>query len=209
MEHYVTGATIKRLREAMHLTQAELAQRLSVSDKTVSKWETGRGLPDITLLEPLARALSISVIELFSGETVVNRNRAWNMRRTRMYVCPVCGNMIAASGEAVISCCGVTLPALEAEAPDEAHAIRAEYSDGEWYVSLDHDMSKAHHIAFIACAADGRLDVVRLYPEGAAEARFPARAGAALYAYCSHHGLFTVKVPSPAAMRRSRSAVQP
>lgn len=207
MEHYVTGATIKRLREGLGMTQSELAQRISVSDKTVSKWETGRGLPDITLLEPLAKALNISVIELFSGETVVNRNRSWNMRRTRMYVCPVCGNMIAASGEAVISCCGVTLPALEADAPDAEHAIDAEYSDGEWYVALHHEMSKAHHVAFIACLADGRLDVVRLYPEGSAEARFPVRPGAVLYAYCSHHGLFSVKAPVP--VRKRSSFVQP
>lgn len=209
MEHEATGAAIRRMREALRMTQSELAQRLSVSDKTVSKWETGRGLPDITLWEPLAHALGVSVIELFSGETVVNRNRAWNMRRTRLYVCPVCGNMIAATGEAVISCCGYTLPPLEAKEADEVHAINASFTDGEWYVTLDHEMSKAHHVAFIVCAADGRLDVVRLYPEGAAEARFPARGGGVLYAYCTHHGLFSVRLPSGAAMRRSRSAVEP
>ena len=197
MENYVTGATIKRLREAMRMTQSELAQRLCVSDKTISKWETGKGLPDITLLEPLAQALNISVIELFSGETVQNRNRAWNMKRSCLYVCPVCGNMIVASGAAVISCCGVTLPALEAEEPDEAHAMHVELSDGDLYVTMAHGMEKAHHIAFLAYAADGRFDIVRLYAEGAAEARFPIRSGGELYCYCNRHGLVRQRVKKP------------
>ena len=61
MTNYVTGDTIRYLRERRHLTQRELAERLNVSDKTISKWETSRGLPDITLLEPLASTLSVSV----------------------------------------------------------------------------------------------------------------------------------------------------
>ena len=68
MQSYVTGEVIRGLREKRRLTQRDLAQRLNVSDKTVSKWETGRGLPDITLLEPLAGALSVSVTELLSGD---------------------------------------------------------------------------------------------------------------------------------------------
>ena len=56
MDHYVTGGVIRALREKKKLTQSALADRTGVSDKAVSKWETGRGLPDITLLEPLAAA---------------------------------------------------------------------------------------------------------------------------------------------------------
>ena len=100
MNSYVTGGTIKRLREGRRLTQARLAELLGVTDKAVSKWETGRGLPDLTLLEPLAKALGISVPELLSGEQVVNANRAANLLRAPFYVCPVCGNVIHASGAA-------------------------------------------------------------------------------------------------------------
>ena len=56
MDTYVTGSTIRLLREAKGLTQAELAGKLAVSAKTISKWETAKGLPDISLLEPLAAA---------------------------------------------------------------------------------------------------------------------------------------------------------
>lgn len=111
MNQYVTGTMIKKSREAKKITQAELAEALMVSDKAVSKWETGRSYPDITLIEPLAKALGISTIELLSGESVTNRNRAFNMKRTQVYVCPVCGNVILAAGEAVISCCGIVAAA--------------------------------------------------------------------------------------------------
>ena len=104
MDNYVTGTAIRTLREKQHLTQLQLAEQISVSDKTVSKWETGRGFPDISLLEPLAAALRVSVPELLSGEQVINVNRAANMRRSRLYVCPVCGNVLHAAGSAMISC---------------------------------------------------------------------------------------------------------
>ncbi|MBQ4409984.1 MAG: helix-turn-helix transcriptional regulator, partial [Firmicutes bacterium] len=62
MDRYVTGAVIRQLREDKKMTQEELAEKVCVSSKAVSKWETGRGLPDVCLLQPLAEALGISVI---------------------------------------------------------------------------------------------------------------------------------------------------
>ena len=67
MDNYITGATIKRLREAKGITQTQLAEQIGVSSKAVSKWETGRGIPDISLIEPLSKALGVSIIELMSG----------------------------------------------------------------------------------------------------------------------------------------------
>lgn len=98
MNNYITAATIKMLREKSKMTQEQLADIISVSAKTVSKWETGRGLPDITLLEPLASALKISVAELLTGNCVENTNKSGNMLKTRFYVCPVCGNIIYSTG---------------------------------------------------------------------------------------------------------------
>ena len=104
MDNYVTGSTIKRLRERKNLTQAQLAERLDVSPKTISKWETAKGLPDISLLGAIASALDISIMELMSGDTVINGNVSANMLRSKIYVCPVCGNVINSVGEAVIRC---------------------------------------------------------------------------------------------------------
>ena len=80
INQYITGAMIKRLREQNKLTQTDLASKIFVTDKAISKWETGRGYPDISLIEPLAKALKVSVIELLSGESVINTNKAANIK---------------------------------------------------------------------------------------------------------------------------------
>lgn len=194
MDKYVTGTVIRKLRDRQNMTQEELADKLHVSSKAVSKWETGQGLPDISLLEPLAKALNISVIELFSGEDIQNKNRAANMLREQFYVCPVCGNVIQATGGAVISCCGITLPPLEAETPDTEHVLRIEEVEDEYFVSLDHPMTKTHYISFLAGLSDQGLQLIKLYPEGNAEARFKINRVQWILAYCNQHGLFKVKV---------------
>lgn len=190
MDHYVTGMTIRTLREAQGLTQQALADRICVSAKTVSKWETGKGLPDISLIEPLAAALGTSVIELMRGEPVTNRNRGGNLLRSRLYVCPVCGNVIHAAGDALISCCGVTLPPLEPEMPDPEHALTIEIVEDEHFLTLVHPMEKTHSITFIAFLTGDRLQLQRLYPEGNAEARLNLRGAGTLLWYCNRHGLF-------------------
>ena len=193
MDRYVTGAVIKRLRESKKMTQEDLADRIHVSSKAVSKWETGSGFPDISLLEPLAKALGISVIELLSGEDVRNENRSCNMEKGRFYVCPVCGNVVWTTGETVVSCCGITLPPLEAETPDDDHGITVESVEDEHFVTIHHPMTKAHFISFIAFVTSDRLQLVKLYPEGNAETRLQLRGMGHLYYYCNRHGLFKRK----------------
>lgn len=193
MDTYVTGAVIRELREKKNMTQLELAERLSVSDRTISKWETGKGFPDITLLEPLAHALGISLTELLSGNMVTNRNRGSNMLRTPFYVCPVCGNVIHSVGRAVISCCGIDLPPLEAEEPDEEHGIRWEMVEDQIYVTMDHPMEKDHYISFLAGISDNGIQLVKLYPEGECGARFTRSRVRKIVGYCNRHGLFQIR----------------
>jgi len=190
MDKYVTGAVIKKLRENKKMTQEELADKLFVSSKAVSKWETGQGFPDISLLESLAKALDISVIELLSGEDIQNKNQSSNMLKSQFYVCPVCGNAVRSTGEALISCCGITLPPLEPETCDDDHCISVETIEDEYYVTVDHPMQKDHYISFLAAVSDSRVQFVKLYPEGNAEARFKIDRVKKFYAYCNRHGLF-------------------
>lgn len=194
MNTYVTGNTIKELRESRGLTQAELAERIGVSSKTVSKWETAKGLPDISLLQPLAGALGISVIELMNGEHIINRNVSANLLRCKFYVCPICGNVIHCVGNAVVSCCGVTLPALEAEEPEEGHDVTIEHVEDEHFLTMDHPMTKTHFITFAAFVTTDRVQLVKFYPEGNAETRMQLRGRGYLYYYCNQHGLFRKKV---------------
>lgn len=190
MNQYVTAAVIREMRERKGLTQAGLAERLLVSDKTVSKWETGKGYPDITLLEPLSGALGVSVTELLAGETVVNANLSANMLRSRFYVCPVCGNVLHAMGESVIHCHGVQLTPAEAEPCDLQHMPRVEIVEDEYYVTMDHEMTRTHHISFVAAISDNSMQLVKLYPEWDAAARFRMNGVRRILLYCNRDGLF-------------------
>ena len=194
MNKYVTGTVIRKLRESKKMTQEELANKLFVSGKAISKWETGAGFPDISLIEPLARALDISVIELLSGENIQNGNKSSNMIKTKFYVCPVCSNVVQASGEAVVSCCGITLVPLESEEGDEKHSICVQSVEDEYYVYIAHPMTKEHYISFIAAVSDFGVQLTKLYPESAAEARFKKNRIKYIYAFCNHHGLFRIEL---------------
>ena len=194
MDNYITGATIRRLRETKGITQQQLADEIGVSGKAVSKWETAKGLPDITLIEPLAKALGVSVMELMSGDTVTNKNVSSNILRSKFYVCPVCGNIIRTTGNAVISCCGITLPPLEAEETDEEHKINIEKVEDEYFVTLNHEMTKTHFISFIAHLTSDKVNFLKFYPEGNAETRLGLRGKGYLYIYCNKHGLMKQKV---------------
>lgn len=190
MNQYVTGSVIKELREKKNMTQMQLANILNVSDKTVSKWETGKGYPDITLLEPIARAFSISITELISGNTVSNVNVSANMLRSKFYVCPVCGNIMHSMGEAMISCHGIQLLPQEAEFADEHHQFQIETVEDECYIRINHAMTKEHYISFVAALSPDRIQMIKLYPEGNAETRFKKAGVRKIYFYCNHDGLF-------------------
>lgn len=194
MNTYITAQTIKRLREAKKLTQSELAEQIGVSSKAVSKWETSKGLPDISLIEPLSRVLGVSVMELMSGNRVINKNLSSNILFSKFYVCPVCGNVIHTTGEAVISCCGITLPVLDAEDIDETHAVSIEPVEDEKFITVHHEMTKNHFISFIAYVTSDKVHLIKLYPEGNAETRMQFRGRGYLYIYCNKHGLMKKKI---------------
>ena len=173
MNQYITGTAIRELREHQNMTQLQLAEILGVSDKTVSKWETGKGYPDITLLEPIADAFKVSSL---------------------FYICPVCGNVIHSMGEAVIHCHGILLLPAETEMTDEQHMILIERVEDEYYVRIDHEMTKTHYISFIAAVSSDRCQMVKLYPEGNAEARFKISGVRKIYFYCNRDGLFCQEI---------------
>lgn len=194
MDTYITGQTIRRLREAKEMTQSALAEQIGVSSKAISKWETAKGLPDISLMEPLAKALGVSVAELMSGDMVKNRNVSCNMLRSHFYVCPICGNVLHTAGEAVISCCGVSLYPLEAEEVDAEHGITIQPVEDEWFITIDHEMTKSHYISFVSYVTCDRVHSIKFYPEGNPETRMAFRGRGWLYFYCNRHGLMKVKV---------------
>lgn len=124
-----------------------------------------------------------------SGNSVKNNNTSSNILRSSFYVCPVCHNTVYSVGEAAISCCGITLSPLEANPADDAHSLAAEKIEDEYYIDIAHEMTKLHYISFAAYVTADRIQFVKFYPEGSAQARFKICGRGFLYFYCSKHGL--------------------
>ncbi|MBP5427052.1 MAG: helix-turn-helix domain-containing protein [Clostridiales bacterium] len=189
-----TSEIIKELRQRQNLTQKELADIIGVSDTIIADLEEGKGLPDTELIEKLSKALNISIIELINGKYITNTNTAGNMLKSKFSVCPICQNIIHSLGESVNCCCGITLQVLEPIPENEKHTMNCEMVENEYYVSMTHGMTKEHYMSFIAYVTDNRCEIVKLYPEQTAEARFLNRGKGKLYAYCNLHGLFEKKI---------------
>ena len=202
MNQYITGNIIKNFREKNNMTQGKLAEKLCVSDKTISKWETGKGYPDISLLDPIAKTFGISIAELLSGVSISNVNVSANMMRSKFYVCPVCGNSIHSMGEAAISCHGVMLAPIELEEVDNKHIIQIDSVEDEYYVHIDHDMTKSHYISFIAAISYDKIQMVKIYPEGNAEARFKTSGVKNIVFYCNKDGGFSINVRKALGKRK-------
>ena len=192
--NYVTGKVIKELREKNGLTQKELANQLQVSDKTISKWENERGLPDIGILTDLAKVLKVSVAELLAGNYITNENKAANMNKAVFYVCPICGNVIGSLGQGAFSCCGIQLISLDCEEDTLEHEMKIETNENEYYISMKHEMTKQHYISFVAYVTCDSMQLVKLYPEQECQARFLRKGHGTIYSYCNRHGLMKWKV---------------
>ena len=185
-----SGKLIRKLRLERKMTQAQLAQKLNVSDKAVSKWERGQGYPDVSLIGELSEFLGVNVERLLSGNMNVNKSGGGNMKNIKFYACPECGVILTGIGEAEISCCGKKLQPLEAKPEQGKHSLEIDKSDGDLYITFSHDMTKEHFISFVACVAYDRVSLVRLYPEQSGELRMSYIHGGKLYFYCNKHGLF-------------------
>ncbi|NLG10132.1 MAG: helix-turn-helix domain-containing protein [Coriobacteriaceae bacterium] len=190
MDNTKTGKLIRTLRKNSGLTQSTLASQLGVSDKAVSKWERGSGCPDVSLLPELAQVLGASIDALLSGELSSNDVQGGSMRQTRFYVCSECGNIVTSTAEAIVSCCGMTLQALEAQKADGYDLLDVEQIETEFFITSDHEMSKEHHVTFVAFLNGDTLIIRRLYPEWDLQVRLPRIGHGKLFHYCKEHGLF-------------------
>ena len=188
------GKLIYHLRKEKGMTQKALAERLFVSDKTISKWERGQGCPDVSLLRSLSEVFDVNVEKLLEGDLSPNSKDGGNMKRIKFYVCPECGNLMSATGNAELSCCGRKLAPLKVQPADEAHQINIEVTEDDYYLTFDHQMKKEHYLNFFAYVDYDRVTLIKLYPEQGGEVRFPKRGRGKIFFGCSQHGLFQVKV---------------
>lgn len=190
MDYQKIGALIRRLRQERGLTQRELAAALSLSPKTVSKWERGAGCPDVSLLEALSETLQVNIPALLSGDLAENQLTGGSMKQTRFFVCPVCGNLSFCTGGAAVSCCSRPLEPLTAQKAAPEETLRVTESDGDWYVESSHPASKDNYISFVALVTGETLLVLRQYPEWDLHVRIPGRPHGKLVWYSTTRGLF-------------------
>ena len=184
------GEIIYNFRTEKKLTQKQLADAMHISDKTVSNWERGAGCPDVSLLPELCRFLGVNLEDMLSGELDKNDIVGGNMKKTVFYVCPECGNIISATAEANISCCGKKTRMLEPKKAEDEEKLKVELIDNEYYISSDHEMTKQHYITFAALLTGDSLIMKKQYPEWDLQVRIPRTAHGKLVWYCNQHGLF-------------------
>lgn len=190
MNNTQIGNLIYTLRKEKHLTQLQLAERMNISDKTVSKWERGLGCPDISLLPELSEILEINIEELLSGKLDINDFTGGNMKNTKFYICPQCGNIITSSEDAAISCCGKKLSESEPVKATNMEKLNVEIIENDYFISSNHEMTKEHYISFIALLTGDSLILKKQYPEWNLQSRIPTLTHGKLIWYCTKHGLF-------------------
>lgn len=185
-----TGKLLYSLRKEKNMTQKQIADLMNISDKTISKWERGLGCPDVSLLPELSQILGVNIEEILLGKIVLNETIGGNMKKLTFYVCPQCNNLITATGDANISCCGKKLEGLTAQKTDEHHQLTIEPVEDELYISSTHEMRKEHYISFAAFVTGDKVFMVKQYPEWNLSFRFHKLGHGKLYFHCSRHGLF-------------------
>ena len=194
MDSKKTGELLCRLRKEKGMTQKQAAEILKVSDRTISKWERGAGLPDVSLWKGISSLYGVEIEKMLEGNLQEKGTETGNMKRMNFYRCHHCGNIFWSAAGGEISCCGRKLMPLQAQPMDELHDVKIENIDYEYYITFDHEMKKEHYIAFAALVSWDRVMIVRLYPEQAGEVYLPRQRRGELYLYCSEHGLFRKKL---------------
>ena len=189
MDQEKTGELIRTFRNEKKLTQKQLAERLNVSDKAVSKWERGHGCPDISILSELAEILGIDIGVLLSGSIESKESEKGNMKKLKFYVCPKCGNIITATSDASITCCGSKLTASELRKAEEKEKLNVEDIGDELYIHSEHEMTKEHYISFVAYVRDNSVTVFKQYPEWNIQITMPVYRSGRFVWYCTKHGM--------------------
>ncbi|MCT4604939.1 MAG: helix-turn-helix domain-containing protein [Marinisporobacter sp.] len=190
MDCIKAGKLILSLRKEKNMTQKEIAEALNISDKTISKWERGLGCPDISLINELSNILGVNVEKLLIGDLSPNSKDTGNLKHIKFYVCSNCGDIIYSTGRPDISCCGRKLVPLAYKEHDKEHKITIDEIENDYYITIDHEMTKNHYISFVAYVSFDQVLLVKLYPEQNAEVRIPKQKKGKIYVYCSKHGLW-------------------
>lgn len=190
MDYKKVGNLIWLLRREQNMTQKQLADKMNISDKTISKWERGLGCPDVSLLTTLSSLLGVNIEEILLGDLSPNSFVGGNMKNTKYYVCPACGNVTLCTGNAAVSCCGRKLTSLVPQKLSDSQKLTVEVIEDDWYITSEHPMKKDHYISFIALATGDKIHLYKQYPEWNLQLRIPGREHGTLFYFCTNTGLY-------------------
>ena len=190
MDNSKVGSLIRKLRKEHGLTQLQLAEKLHISDKTVSKWERGMGCPEVSLIAELSKVFEVDLQGLLSGELRRNSILSGNLKRMKFYVCPDCGNLVTAFTNTSVFCCGRKQKEMIPVKASEPERLNVEIIDNEYFITADHEMTKEHYISFVALITSDAVMLKKQYPQWDLQARIPFFAHGRLLWYCTRHGLF-------------------
>ena len=189
MDNAKIGKLIYNLRKNAKLTQNQLAEKLNISDKAVSKWERGFGCPDISLLPEIANFFQVDLESLLKGELENRDILGGNMKKLKFYVCQNCKNVITSMIETNITCCG-KLKSLKVQKSTESHQLKIEKIENEFFITTEHPMKREHFISFVALLTGDTLVLKKLYPEWDLQVRLPILPYGKLFYFCTEDGLF-------------------
>jgi DNA-binding XRE family transcriptional regulator len=190
MDNSKVGELIYNLRKEIGLTQKQLADQMNISDRTISKWERGYGCPDVTLLPSLSSLLGVNIENILDGKLSSNEFVEGNMKKSNYFVCPSCHNIVLATGDINISCCGRKIERLEAKKATDEEKLLITEIDHEWTISSNHPMTKDHYISFIAVATGDQVQIIKQYPEWSLQALIQKRKHGKLLWYDTQFGLY-------------------
>ncbi len=190
MQNDKVGNIIRTLRLELNMTQKQLADKMNISDKTVSKWERGIGCPDISIIPELSSIFGVDTQKLLIGDMTPNDFVGGNMKNSKYYVCPICHNISICTGEAEVSCCGKKLVVRPLIKAVEAEKLSVEIIEDDWYITSEHPMSKEHYITFVGFVTGDRIQIIKQYPEWNMQLRIPKQGHGMLIWHCIEHGLF-------------------
>ncbi|MDL2249660.1 helix-turn-helix domain-containing protein [Lachnospiraceae bacterium OttesenSCG-928-J05] len=185
------GKLIADLRKEKGMTQKNLADKLGLLNKTVSKWECGLGCPDLAYWSDISEILGVDMVQMMEGEITSNKPDSGNIDKVHFYVCPNCGNILVSTGSASIFCCGRKLEYLLQAENEEKLDVVVNEIDTDYYVTFNHPVEKEHYLSFAAYVKSDKVLLNRLYPEQNPDFRIPMslKRGGTLYLYCINHGL--------------------
>lgn len=194
MDSIKTGLLIRELRQSKGMTQLELAEKIGVSDRAVSKWECGKGLPDISMITAIAEGFGVGAQQLLDGTLNINEKSSGNLSKIKLYYCEHCGGIYTAIGNGKINCCGYQLEPLKTKAADGEHKYTVSEVEDEYFIEWNHPMTKQHYISFAAIVTDDSCKIIKLYPEQSPSIRIKRAGGGKIYFYCSNDGLMLCEV---------------